>query len=717
MTALGAVLAAITVLLGALLAVRLRRVRDPAERQAIRLVSAWSLVLLPGALVVYLSFNAGGFFPGTTASVALVLLLIVAARAVFAERPFAGFSPALGVAVGALALYALWTLLSGTWSDAPGRALVEFDRVLLYLTALLLFGSVPRSSSRMRWMVRALALGIVAVCTAGLITRVLPDVWPISPNIANHRLSYPVTYWNALGILASLGGILCFHLASSRSEPRAARVLGAAALPPLATTLLFTFSRGAIAAGVIGLLAYMAVGRPRALVSGLLATAPLTAIAVNGAYDAKLLATLTPTTPAAVEQGHGVALTVGLCTLGALVIRLGLLPLDARVARIRLPAQRRRQVLASAWGLAITVALVVFVAADVPGFMGRQYDRFVHVRAPTAAATGDLRARLTDPSSNGRIDHWRVAVEAYERSKTKGQGAGTYELLWLRGRPLALRMGIVLDGHSLYVETLGELGFVGLFLLALAVGTVLLGLLRRARGPNRTVCAGVFAAGLAWAIHAGVDWDWEMPATSLWLFALGGALLAAHDRDRGEAAPLTLRTRGLTAAAALAVALVPALVGISQARLDEGVAAFNRGDCAKAIPAAASAGSAVGARAEPHEILGYCYAAQGLGQKALDAMRAAVSRDPDNWETHYGLAVVRAAGGIDPRPSLDVAMRLNRFSPLARDAARLFATDLPQEWKRRAGAARLSLDPASPILRFAALSHRTPPAAGAAGEG
>src|SRR5688500_4281854 len=149
--------------------------------------ASWGLAILPGALVVFLGFNAGGFFPGTPALVAVILILALAARILVAERPFAGWSPVLGVCAGALALYAIWMLVSAAWSDSTWRALAEFDRALLYLVALVLFGSVVRDERQIHWMVRFLVIGILVVCTAGLITRLAPDVWPIAPNISQDR--------------------------------------------------------------------------------------------------------------------------------------------------------------------------------------------------------------------------------------------------------------------------------------------------------------------------------------------------------------------------------------------------------------------------------------------------------------------------------------------------------------------------------------------------
>ena len=74
------------------------------------------------------------------------LCLLLVARVTISEDPFAGWSAALAVMAFALALFAGWTLLSGDWSDAPGRALIEFDRALLYLLMLVFVGLHARAS-------------------------------------------------------------------------------------------------------------------------------------------------------------------------------------------------------------------------------------------------------------------------------------------------------------------------------------------------------------------------------------------------------------------------------------------------------------------------------------------------------------------------------------------------------------------------------------------
>jgi O-antigen ligase len=635
-----------------------------------------ALLLLPGALTVYLSFNAGGFFPNTPAFVALLLAAAMALRALFSTNPLRGFSPLLGVAAGALALFAAWTFASALWSDAPGRSVIEFDRVLLYLLALVLFGSMPRASEDLRWMIRGVALGFTVVAIVALITRVLPDVWAISPNIANDRLSYPLTYWNALGLVAGLGAALCLHLTSSLREPGPIRVLAAAALPALGATALFTYSRGGIAAGLIGLVVYALVGRPGGLLSGLLAAGPTTAIAVIAALDADLLATANPTSDAAVAQGHDVALVVGLCIVAAGLVRALLLLLDARLpARGGLP----RPLLGGIGVTAVAATLIAIIVLHVPGTVADQYDRFVD--PGPVGSSGDLRTRLTDPANNGRIDQWEVALNGFEAAPVRGEGAGTYELLWARDRPVT---GTVTDAHSLYAEVLGELGIVGLVLLLVPLLLILGAAGARARRPNRSIHAAVLAAGVAWAFHAGIDWDWEMPALTLWLFAAGGMVLSSPARQPVPLRPPAFPVRVALVTACVAVAVIPALVLMSQAQLDDSLDHFRARDCPAAIDSARDSSSALGIRAEPYEIIGYCQMRAGSGRSAVESMQEAIDRDPNNWEYRYGLALARAVAGEDPRRDARAALQLNPRDSQTLDAVERFRSGTARQWRRRA---------------------------------
>jgi hypothetical protein len=72
-------------------------------------------------------------------------------------------------------------------------------------------------------------------------------------------------------------------------------------------------------------------------------------------------------------------------------------------------------------------------------------------------------------------------------------------------------------------------------------------------------------------------------------------------------------------------------------------------------------------------------------------MRSGIDRDPENWELWYGLALVRANAGEDPRPAARTALRLNPKGPLARDAVKRFDAADARKWKRRAQRARLPI--------------------------
>jgi hypothetical protein len=636
-------------------------------------------------LVAYLGFDAGGFFPDTTAAGVVALLLVLVVLATSAPHPGAAVRARLVVAVVALALFALWELASASWSHAPGRAALAANLTMLYVVALAAGGLVAGRGGRARALVLGLLGAMVVICVAGLLSRTLPHVFPVAADTANDRLGFPLTYWNAMGIVGAVATIMCVGLTSSAEERPAVRVAAAAAVPALTATVLFTFSRGAIAAGTIGLVLAIALAPRRHLLPGLLAVVSPAVIAVVVAYHADALATADPATPAAVHQGHRVILVVAVTTvvagaLRALLIRV----LDRRLdSRSPLPARTTAAIGAGV----VVVALAAAVALSAPGRIAHAYDRFVHGSAIHSRT--DERARLTDPSNNGRLDHWRVALDGFRDQPLHGTGAGTYQNLWNLHRRDEFD---VLNAHSLYLETLGETGVVGLVLLAAALLALLAGALARLRGPDRALWATVAAAMVAWLLEAGVDWVWQMPAASLWLFAIGGAALARPAR----AVPATQRGPGRTArlvagVAILLAAISPVRVGLSQLHLRDAVADLQRGDCRGAVDAALASAQALGTRSEPYELLGYCDARLGYGPLSIAMVNRAIEHDPGNWEYRYDLALVRAAAGRDPRPAIAAARRRNPLSGLLIRTSGSMATNDPRTWRRRAVAARLLL--------------------------
>jgi O-antigen ligase len=655
------------------------------ETSAISLgrVGLIALMLLPGALIVFLGFNAGGYFPGTPAVAALVVTQILIVRIVQADRPFEGLGALTLVAIVALGLYAALTLASALWSRAPGRALVEFDRAWLYLLVLVLFGTVRASQANLRWLVRGIVIGASIVCVIGLLTRVLPNVWHTAPDVSNERLSYPVTYWNTLGLLATLGIVLAFHLTCDLGERRLVRMLAAAVLPLLAATLFFTFSRGSILAGAVGLAIYVLVARPRALLSGVLSVVPATAVLIVVAYEANLLDTLNPTTRAAVVQGHRVALVAGICALVCASLRLLLAStLDPRLERLgkaRIEPRAKRALV----GGGVALALIVALAVGVPHTLAKDWDRFIGGANPPSA-NGDLRQRLTDPANSGRTDLWRVALHTFSASPVHGGGAGTYQTYWDQKRP---HFAYTVNTHSLYLQSMAELGLPGILLLVALIGATIIGIAARSRGSSRALYGALLAFVVVWALHAGVDWDWEMPVVTLGFFAVAGLALSPVKRVVVGWIPAH-NTRLTIALLCLATVALPVVLIGSQSRLGDAEHAMYASDCAAATPAALSSIGWLDLRAEPYEVVGFCDLRRNRPRLGVAAMGEAVNRDPRSWEAYYALAIAQASAGIDPRASVATALRLDPLEQLTRKAARELRSSKPTEWVRRAANVR-----------------------------
>jgi O-antigen ligase len=670
-------------------AARPRPPEDPSPRQrnagaAPAQPAMVALMLLPGALVVFMAFNAGGFFPAAPAAAAIVLAQILLVRIVRARDPLEGLTPAALLAIACLGLYAALTLASALWSHSTSRALIEFDRAGMYLLVLVLFATVRASAANLRWLVRGLAVGVWIVCLAGLTSRVAPDVWHTAPDVSNQRLSYPVTYWNALGLLAALGIILTLHLTCTRGEGRLMRVVAAGMLPLLTATLFFTFSRGAIAAGAIGLVVYVLVARPTALVGGLLATVPATAVLIVIAFHANLLDTVDPTTPAAVAQGHRVALAAVVCVAICAALRLLLATrLDDRLHWFAGRRWTSSSGARAAVGGAAAAAIAVVIALGAPHALAQDWNRFFSGVAPRGNQ-GDLRQRLTDPSNNGRSELWKVALRGFAADPVHGRGAGTYQVLWDRERP---HFAYTVNAHSLYLQAMAELGIPGLLLLVGLVATVLVGLARRARGAQRSLYGVLLATSVVWAVHAGVDWDWEMPVVTLPFFVAAGLGLSGRGASLGRWAHGRV-PRIVLAALCLAAVVLPVLLIGSQSRLTEAERALYTSNCSKAAAAAKSSVSWLGARPEPYEILGFCDLQRGLPTPAVAQMRQAVQRDPSSWERYFALALARAAAGVDPRPAAARALQLNPHEPLTQQAVILLRGASPTRWAREARAVR-----------------------------
>jgi O-antigen ligase len=184
------------------------------------------------------------------------------------------------------------------------------------------------------------------------------------------------------------------------------------------------------------------------------------------------------------------------------------------------------------------------IAAFLPG------SRVLHTAfgaalAVVVASVVVVAAFRTDRPLGPRVDYWSVAWSQWEENAWLGAGAGTFARYWQREEmPVAVR-----DAHSLYLETLAEVGPVGLAMLLGALAIPILAALNARDHPLTGIGASAYTAYL---VHAGLDWDWEMPAVTLAALLCGVTLLAAGRRRCDE---ITIGPRGRRAFALAALAI------------------------------------------------------------------------------------------------------------------------------------------------------------------
>jgi MFS family permease len=587
-------------------------------------------------------FASGGYYPTAWAWGSLAALWLCAIYLVLANAPRPSLLAVTMLA--ALTGLAAWTWLALLWSDDVDQTVLEGQRTLLYLAIAGALVLVARETDVESLLAGVLA-GISLPAAYGLATRLFPDRLGVFDPTAGYRLSEPF-YWNALGVFAAMGAALAFGFAArGRSVP--VRALAGAAIPILLCTTYFTFSRGAWLALAIGLLAAVAIDPRRLqLIAAGLALAPVLALAVWLASEQDALTQTDAPLSAATDEGHRLALYL-LILAGVSALVAGAFAL----AESRLTL-RRAVPLAFAGTLTagvLAAAIVVFARYGGPLTIAENaWDSF---SAPPSATQPDLRERLFTFQGSYRVDLWEVALDDYRDHPVLGSGPGTYEHYWNEHRPFG---HIVRDAHSLYLETLAEHGPVGLALLIVAFGTPLVAAFL-ARARPLVPCA--LAAYAAFVVHAGVDWDWELPAVTVAGVACGVVLISAA--GRGDEAPLAspLRWAALGTALALTPVAFVGLVGASALSASEEAA--EKGRWEEAEDEARKAERWWPWSPEPWTRRGEAQLGAGDSVGATTSFRQAVSKDRNDWGLWHDLYV--AAEGAESARALAEVRRLNPF--------------------------------------------------------
>ena len=512
------------------------------------------MVLAPFGLISYLALEGGGFDAILYGRLGVVAWLAVLACVALGGGLFR-LPRGARVAVFALAGFAAWVGLSMIWSESADRSAQELARAATYLGVLVLFAVVQTREHRHLTLGSA-AAGIAFVGILALLSRMEPEAFPKNETLdlvraSQERLNYPLNYWNGLAGLIAIGVPLVAHFAAC-GRALTSRVLASAALPALLLAVYLTLSRGgglALAAGVVALIA---LHPRRGAVGAQLAVAGVAGAVLVWAAEARSGFVNGIRIGEGLTQGDEMlAITLVVCALA------GLWPLAARRLRPRrLPSMRsvspRTRSALALGAIAVLAALALLTGA--PGEIEDGWQQF-----KDAGVTRGTE-RLESASGNGRYQWWDAALDANSSSPLLGIGAGTFQFWWAREGTIA---GRVIDAHSLYVESLGELGIVGLLLILGAVGGPLLLLARGALRDARTgsaLLAAATAAGVSFAIAAATDWAWELP-----VLPVAFAIVVAAGLGGAAAPTARANARGRPALAAIAaagiLAIAPALLG------------------------------------------------------------------------------------------------------------------------------------------------------------
>lgn len=477
-------------------------------------------VLLAGPAV--LALFSGGYFDQPRLWAGIVAVCLFAVAVAVCEQPLPRRPPGRTALLG-LALLTAWIGLSLLWAPLSGPATDDLQRALLYLTGLAAAAGLLHSGGR-RVVEPALLTGIALVCLYGLSERLAPGLVELERSaIAGGRLQQPLTYWNAMGALSAMGVVLAARVMGDGRRSPEARAAAAATAPLLAVSLSLSVSRGAIVAVATGLVVLVALAADR---PQLHAVGVVVVTGIVGAVAVRPLAGVTELTGTlGAREGDGL---VALAVLALLSVEAAgaqwwaaCAERSGRLAAVALP-RPRRGVLALAGAVLLLGAAGVGVAVSSEGERQRSTD-------PQAGA----RTRRLASLESERYNYWRVALSSFAAHPVAGVGSGGFRAEWLRERPKPVPTQ---DAHSLYLETLAELGFAGFaFLVLLFAGVA--GAAARALRRRDGVAVGATAALAAWAVHAGIDWDWEMPALTLVAVVLAGALVAASEEAAERASP------------------------------------------------------------------------------------------------------------------------------------------------------------------------------------
>jgi O-antigen ligase len=630
-------------------------------------------VIVAGVAVLYVALAVanGGYSSELTAGATVGVWWAVAIGLVLREWPRARI-PWAAVAAGAcLTAVAAWTAISIGWASDNGGAFIDVVRALGYLGLFVLVVIASPRASAGSWL-GGLGLGLLAVAMIALASRFEPslagdeDLARLLP-AASGRLSYPIGYWNGLAAAMAAGALLLVWLGG---HARAAwlRAGAVAAIPLPILVIYFASSRGGVIAASVGLAVLLSLGPARArMFAGALSGGAAGVLLCWLASRKHELVDALGNSTAAGQGDQMLALTV------AVVVALGMLRylIDGWLVGLEVPRRLTR--------VAITATLVAVVAGILVANPSARWSEFKQVEVLETKSTY-VAAHLSSGSGSGRYQFWTAALDGFDDHPLDGTGAGGYEAYWDQHGSLAIP---VRNAHSLFFETMAELGVIGLLLLLAFLVTPIVAGSRR--GPTRAPGAALSAALallVAGLVSAGIDWTWELPAC-FGLAVLAGGLLAGPatlglkpapggqlEEASGSQTPSpALAPRLGLGIATLLVAGIAIWAGgvlfLTEARLGDSREAASAGDLESAAQDARDAIRLEPWAAGPRLQLALVDEVKGDLRAAQRNLAGASERAPDNWQIWFVRARIDVKSGNvrRARRALQRARRLNPRAP------------------------------------------------------
>lgn len=657
-----------------------RRGLDAVRRVSVPAVLPGFVVIVAGLIVAMFD---GGFRVTIWYPTALFLLALLVSIAVAAPPARDDRSRLVELALVLYGLFAVWAFLSIIWASAPGPAWDGANRILLYGIVLSVVCLRPWSAAQ-----GAAALVLVAFGTAAIAIGVLVIGTTTSDParlFLEGRLAVPAGYLNATANLWLIGFFPALYVAAARQLAWPLRGLGLSAATILLQVALLSQSRGAAIAFVVTVVLYLVLtpGRWGALLT--LATAVgLTVLASGPLLDVRLSAEVTELGPALDQAARAIALSAGAalvlgCVAGLVAGRTRAI-VDAR------PRVRRAGDVALAGAAVAALVIVLSTLGNPVDFAEARWSDF---RDSGYSDVDSGRTRFGGSLGSGRYDFYRVALAEFRAHPVRGTGADNFAAAYLQDRrtPEAPQYP-----HSLVFLLLSQLGAVGTALLAafLALMVVAAGrVLRRGSREQGAVVAAALAGAGVWLVHAAGDWLWEFPALGI----LGMSLLGIAARTRSEptdpgrsdtsaaAMPVerghprsgssVLLARVAAAVIVLAAAVSLAVPGVA-ARYATAAYDYAGTDPSRTLSGLERAASVNRLDDEPLVTMGVIAQRLGRSELAVDSLRRAIERSPENWYAHLELGLALAVDGDveAAQRSLRVAVALNPRQTEARQALR-----------------------------------------------